>query len=114
MGINNCSVGSAFFYLKVTLIKLHTLIGHTQRVIAVYFWGHWEEPMQQFSSLQILCKLLNFVFQMFPMALVTGNTSIIKPSERDPGACMMMMELCNEAGIPPGCVNVIHGKHDCK
>ncbi|XP_059160310.1 methylmalonate-semialdehyde dehydrogenase [acylating], mitochondrial-like [Physella acuta] len=49
---------------------------------------------------------------MFPMAIVTGNTSVMKPSERDPGATMMLMELCREAGVPPGVVNVIHGRHD--
>lgn len=49
---------------------------------------------------------------MFPMALVTGNTSLMKPSERDPGACMMLMELVKEAGFPDGVVNVIHGRHD--
>lgn len=49
---------------------------------------------------------------MFPVATVLGNTSVIKPSERDPGACMMLMELLNEAGCPPGVVNVIHGAHD--
>ncbi|XP_026481942.1 probable methylmalonate-semialdehyde dehydrogenase [acylating], mitochondrial [Ctenocephalides felis] len=49
---------------------------------------------------------------MFPVATVCGNTSIIKPSERDPGATMMLMELLNEAGCPPGVVNVIHGAHD--
>jgi malonate-semialdehyde dehydrogenase (acetylating)/methylmalonate-semialdehyde dehydrogenase len=49
---------------------------------------------------------------MFPMALVTGNTMVMKPSERDPGACMLLMELMNEAGFPPGTVNVIHGAHD--
>lgn len=43
---------------------------------------------------------------MFPMALVTGNASIIKPSERDPGATMLIMELLNEVGCPPGLVNV--------
>lgn len=50
---------------------------------------------------------------MFPMALVCGNTSVMKPSERDPGAIMILMELANEAGFPPGTVNVIHGAHDC-
>lgn len=49
---------------------------------------------------------------MFPLSLVCGNTMVLKPSERDPGACMMLMELCNEAGIPPGVVNVIHGQHE--
>uniref|UniRef100_A0A1B0CFG4 Probable methylmalonate-semialdehyde/malonate-semialdehyde dehydrogenase [acylating], mitochondrial n=1 Tax=Lutzomyia longipalpis TaxID=7200 RepID=A0A1B0CFG4_LUTLO len=49
---------------------------------------------------------------MFPVAITCGNTSIIKPSERDPGATMMLMEMLNEAGCPPGVVNVIRGAHD--
>lgn len=44
------------------------------------------------------------------MALVTGNTLVIKPSERDPGAAMMIAELCERAGLPPGVLNVVHGK----
>ena len=46
---------------------------------------------------------------MFPMALVCGNTMVMKPSERNPGATMFIMKLAQEAGIPDGCVNVIHG-----
>jgi len=49
---------------------------------------------------------------MFPVAITCGNTSIIKPSERDPGATLLLMEMLNEAGCPPGVVNVIHGAHD--
>ncbi|CAK1543114.1 unnamed protein product [Leptosia nina] len=49
---------------------------------------------------------------MFPPALVTGNTCILKPSEQDPGATLMMMELLQEAGAPPGLVNVVHGTHN--
>lgn len=44
-----------------------------------------------------------------PVASVTGNTCIIKPSERDPGACMILAELAEKAGFPPGVVNIIHG-----
>ncbi|GAO13988.1 uncharacterized protein UV8b_01933 [Ustilaginoidea virens] len=46
-----------------------------------------------------------------PIATVTGNTLILKPSERDPGAAMILAELVREAGFPPGVVNVIHGAH---
>uniref|UniRef100_A0A7E4VKL0 Probable methylmalonate-semialdehyde/malonate-semialdehyde dehydrogenase [acylating], mitochondrial n=1 Tax=Panagrellus redivivus TaxID=6233 RepID=A0A7E4VKL0_PANRE len=49
---------------------------------------------------------------MFPLALVTGNTMVLKPSEQDPGATLMLVELAKEAGIPDGCVNVIHGQHE--
>ena len=54
------------------------------------------------------CYLL---LQMFPVAAVCGNTMVVKPSERDPGATMMLCELANEAGFPAGVVNVIHGAH---
>lgn len=37
---------------------------------------------------------------------------VIKPSERDPGACMMLVDMFNEAGAPKGVVNVIHGAHE--
>ncbi|XP_071962296.1 probable methylmalonate-semialdehyde/malonate-semialdehyde dehydrogenase [acylating], mitochondrial [Antedon mediterranea] len=49
---------------------------------------------------------------MFPMAAVCGNTCVVKPSERDPGATMMLVEMAKEAGFPDGVVNVIHGQHD--
>ena len=44
-----------------------------------------------------------------PLATVTGNTLILKPSERDPGAAMILAELCKQAGFPDGVVNVVHG-----
>ena len=36
---------------------------------------------------------------------------LLKPSEKDPGACMMLVELARQAGFPDGVVNVIHGAH---
>ncbi|KAF1969019.1 Methylmalonate-semialdehyde dehydrogenase [Bimuria novae-zelandiae CBS 107.79] len=44
-----------------------------------------------------------------PIATVTGNTIVVKPSERDPGACMILAELAAQAGFPPGVINVVHG-----
>lgn len=46
---------------------------------------------------------------MFPLAITCGNTFLLKPSERVPGASMLLAELCNQAGIPAGVVNIIHG-----
>lgn len=46
---------------------------------------------------------------MFPMAIVTGNTFVLKPSEQDPLSTMMLVELGREAGIPAGVLNVVHG-----
>jgi malonate-semialdehyde dehydrogenase (acetylating) / methylmalonate-semialdehyde dehydrogenase len=48
----------------------------------------------------------------FPLATVLGNTFVLKPSERDPGAAMMLAHLAQEAGLPPGVLNVIHGARD--
>jgi len=46
---------------------------------------------------------------MFPMAIVCGNTFVLKPSEQDPLTPMLLAELALQAGIPPGVLNVIHG-----
>jgi malonate-semialdehyde dehydrogenase (acetylating)/methylmalonate-semialdehyde dehydrogenase len=46
---------------------------------------------------------------MFPIALVCGNTFILKPSERDPGAGLVIAQWLAEAGLPPGVFNVVNG-----
>jgi malonate-semialdehyde dehydrogenase (acetylating) / methylmalonate-semialdehyde dehydrogenase len=46
---------------------------------------------------------------MFPMAIVCGNTFVLKPSEQDPMTTMALAELALEAGVPPGVLNVVHG-----
>ncbi|MFW8565359.1 CoA-acylating methylmalonate-semialdehyde dehydrogenase [Orrella sp. 11846] len=46
---------------------------------------------------------------MFPMALACGNSFILKPSERDPSASLLMASLLKEAGLPDGVFNVIQG-----
>ncbi|KAG0636501.1 Aldehyde/histidinol dehydrogenase [Tuber brumale] len=44
-----------------------------------------------------------------PLATVTGNCLILKPSERDPGAAMILAELAMEAGLPEGVLSIVHG-----
>ena len=46
---------------------------------------------------------------MFPMAIACGNTFILKPSEKDPSASLLMADLLKEAGLPDGVFNVIQG-----
>jgi malonate-semialdehyde dehydrogenase (acetylating) / methylmalonate-semialdehyde dehydrogenase len=46
---------------------------------------------------------------MFPIAIATGNTFVLKPSERDPSTALKLAELLQEAGLPDGVFNVIHG-----
>ena len=49
---------------------------------------------------------------MIPIALTTGNTYVVKPSEKTPGGTMIIARLWQEAGLPDGVFNVIHGSHD--
>ena len=46
---------------------------------------------------------------MHPVAIATGNTFVLKPSERDPSASNLIAELYREAGLPDGVFNVVHG-----
>jgi malonate-semialdehyde dehydrogenase (acetylating)/methylmalonate-semialdehyde dehydrogenase len=46
---------------------------------------------------------------MYPVAIACGNTFILKPSEKDPSASILMAELLQEAGLPDGVFNVVHG-----
>lgn len=49
---------------------------------------------------------------MAPMALATGNCFILKPSERDPSASVLLAEILQEAGLPDGVFQVVHGDKD--
>ncbi|MGH6996026.1 MAG: CoA-acylating methylmalonate-semialdehyde dehydrogenase, partial [Stellaceae bacterium] len=46
---------------------------------------------------------------MFPVAIACGNTFVLKPSERDPSAPLLLAKLLLEAGAPPGVLNVVNG-----
>jgi malonate-semialdehyde dehydrogenase (acetylating)/methylmalonate-semialdehyde dehydrogenase len=46
---------------------------------------------------------------MFPLAIATGNTFILKPSPIDPSAALMMADLLQQAGLPDGVFNVLQG-----
>jgi len=45
----------------------------------------------------------------FPVALAAGNTVVLKPSEKDPSAAVWLARLLQEAGLPSGVLNVVHG-----
>ncbi|MDX3697268.1 CoA-acylating methylmalonate-semialdehyde dehydrogenase [Streptomyces europaeiscabiei] len=49
---------------------------------------------------------------MHPIAIATGNTFILKPSERDPSAANFVADLYQKAGLPDGVFNVVHGGKD--
>ena len=49
---------------------------------------------------------------MFPLAIACGNTFVLKPSERDPSASLLLAALFKAAGAPPGVLNVVQGNAD--
>lgn len=46
---------------------------------------------------------------MFPLAVTAGNTMLLKPSEKTPGATMLLAQLAKECGLPDGVLQVVHG-----
>jgi malonate-semialdehyde dehydrogenase (acetylating)/methylmalonate-semialdehyde dehydrogenase len=72
---------------------------------------HWN--LRQPLGVTVGITPFNFPFMvpmwMAPMALMTGNTFILKPSERDPSASLMIAELFKQAGLPAGVFNVVQG-----
>lgn len=49
---------------------------------------------------------------MFPLAIAAGNTFVLKPSEKDPSAALLLGGLWARAGLPDGVFNVVHGDRE--
>jgi len=110
---------------------LHDALGELQRGIEVveYACGAPEflkgehsknvgpaiDSWSEFQPLGVVAGITPFNFPamvpmwMYPMAIVCGNTFVLKPSERDPSAPMRIAELFREAGLPDGVFNVVNG-----
>ncbi len=73
------------------------------------------DSWSEFQALGIVAGITPFNFPamvpmwMFPMAIACGNTFILKPSERDPSASILIAKLFTEAGLPDGVFNVVNG-----
>ncbi|WP_028468199.1 CoA-acylating methylmalonate-semialdehyde dehydrogenase [Neptunomonas japonica] len=69
----------------------------------------------EFQALGVVTGITPFNFPamvplwMYPMAIVCGNTFVLKPSERNPSSAMLVAELLHEAGLPAGVLNVVNG-----
>jgi len=50
---------------------------------------------------------------MYPVALACGNTFVLKPSEKVPLTAMMIARLLEQAGLPRGVFNIVHGGREC-
>lgn len=69
----------------------------------------WREPLGVCAGICPFNFPAMVPLWMFPLAVTAGNTFVMKPSELDPSAGVMVAELALEAGLPPGVLNVIHG-----
>ncbi|MEE1676296.1 CoA-acylating methylmalonate-semialdehyde dehydrogenase [Agarivorans aestuarii] len=73
------------------------------------------DSWSEFQPLGVVAGVTPFNFPvmvpmwMFPMALMCGNSFVLKPSERDPSATLLIAELLHQAGLPKGVFNVVNG-----
>jgi len=73
------------------------------------------DSWSEFQPLGVVAGITPFNFPamvpmwMYPMAIVCGNTFVLKPSERDPSAPMLIAELFQQAGLPDGVFNIVNG-----
>ncbi|WP_257292071.1 CoA-acylating methylmalonate-semialdehyde dehydrogenase [Endozoicomonas sp. ONNA1] len=73
------------------------------------------DSWSEFQPLGVVAGITPFNFPvmvplwMYPMAIVCGNTFVLKPSERVPGSTLFVAQLLQEAGLPAGVMNVVNG-----
>lgn len=73
------------------------------------------DSWSEFQALGVTAGITPFNFPamvplwMWPLAVVCGNTFVLKPSERDPSSTLRIAQLAQEAGLPPGVLNVVNG-----
>ena len=73
------------------------------------------DSWSEFQALGVTAGITPFNFPamvplwMWPMAVVCGNTFVLKPSERDPSSTLLIAQLAQEAGLPAGVLNVVNG-----
>lgn len=73
------------------------------------------DSWSEFQPLGVVAGITPFNFPamvplwMYPMAIVCGNTFVLKPSERDPSSALFIAQLLEEAGLPKGVLNVVNG-----
>ena len=69
----------------------------------------WRQPLGVFGVITPYNFPVMIPLWFWPYAVATGNTVVLKPSEQDPLTHQRIVELAEEAGLPPGVLNVVHG-----
>jgi hypothetical protein len=85
-----CQVGGPIFHVGGSLNNIE-LVSPLSTFLRKWF-HHWHVQIYQKAHRSMI------PLWSIPMAIATGNTVILKPSERDPGAAMIIAELCERAG----------------
>ena len=73
------------------------------------------DSWSEFQPLGVVAGITPFNFPamvplwMWPLAVVCGNTFVLKPSEKTPSSTLLLAQLALEAGLPPGVLNVVNG-----
>lgn len=73
------------------------------------------DSWSEFQPLGVVAGITPFNFPamvplwMWPIAIVCGNCFVLKPSERDPSSALLIAQLAQQAGLPPGVLNVVNG-----
>ena len=70
------------------------------------------QPLGVFAGITPFNFPFMIAFWFWPYAVATGNTFILKPSEQDPIVQRRVFELIEQAGFPPGVMNLVNGAHD--
>ena len=73
----------------------------------------WRQPLGVFGIITPYNFPVMIPLWFWPYAVATGNTVVLKPSEQDPLTHQRIVELAEEAGLPPGVLNVVHGAREC-
>jgi malonate-semialdehyde dehydrogenase (acetylating)/methylmalonate-semialdehyde dehydrogenase len=73
------------------------------------------DSWSEFQPLGVVAGITPFNFPamvplwMWPIAIACGNCFVLKPSERDPSSALLIAQLAQQAGLPPGVLNVVNG-----
>ena len=73
----------------------------------------WRQPLGVFAVITPYNFPVMIPLWFWPYAVATGNTVVLKPSEQDPLTHQKIVELAEQAGLPAGVLNVVHGGREC-
>jgi malonate-semialdehyde dehydrogenase (acetylating) / methylmalonate-semialdehyde dehydrogenase len=85
--------------------------GHTEQAATGVGVHEVREPLGVVAAITPFNFPAMVPLWMVPAAIACGNAVVLKPSERDPSAALVLADLFAEAGLPDGVLNVVNGDH---